>query len=95
MGARCGAGCALLSWVPWGVTMSSASKYLEPGPELRKKLDELEQRLASRPGSPVSAADVLLLVASIRQLLRDREALLEEIEALETAAGAPGRGRSS
>jgi hypothetical protein len=39
--------------------------------------------------APVTGPEVLLLLACIRELLRDREALLEEIEALEGGAGRP------
>jgi hypothetical protein len=70
----------------------------EPGPDLEKSLTLLEQRvraqLAEGPpaeGSlpPVSGRDVLLLIGCVRELLRDREALLEEIEALELTADRP------
>jgi hypothetical protein len=37
----------------------------------------------------VGGRDVLLLIGCVRELLRDREALLEEIEALELTADRP------
>jgi hypothetical protein len=70
----------------------------EPGPDLERSLMLLEQRvraqLAEGPPEgrdasslpPVDGRDVLLLIGCVRELLRDREALLEEIEALECAA---------
>ena len=72
----------------------------EPGAELDERLSRIEERVRAQfegaaPGTPsdalvqVSSREVLLLIACIRELLRDREALLEEIEALECAAGWP------
>jgi hypothetical protein len=70
----------------------------EPGPDLEKSLTLLEQRVRAQlaegpPGEgslpPVGGRDVLLLIGCVRELLRDREALLEEIEALELTADRP------
>ena len=68
---------------------------MEPGPELEAKLKQIEAQVARHlsrgspadsgppPLEPVSAHDVLLLVACIRGLVADRESLLQEIEVLE------------
>ena len=72
----------------------------EPGAELDRRLRRIEQRVLEQlagqgPEAPsdalvrVSSRDVLVLIACIRELLRDREALLEEIEALECASDRP------
>ncbi len=72
----------------------------EPGAELDARLTRIEQRVREQLGAfgeaepadavvRVSARDVLVLIACIRELLRDREALLEDIEALECSAGQP------
>ncbi|HTO96259.1 MAG TPA: hypothetical protein VMK66_04365 [Myxococcales bacterium] len=65
-----------------------AGELPEPGPDLERRLTLLEQRVAqpAEGPSPVGGRDVLLLIGYIRELLRDREALLEEIEVLELAA---------
>jgi hypothetical protein len=69
----------------------------EPGPELDARIALIEQRVREQiasAGQPAGAvaidgSDVLLLIACVRELLRDREALLEEIDALECGAGRP------
>jgi hypothetical protein len=79
-----------------------AGRLPEPGPDLERSLTLLEQRvraqLAEGPRAegrdassppPVGGRDVLLLIGCVRELLRDREALLEEIEALELTADRP------
>ncbi|MGZ6123997.1 MAG: hypothetical protein ACXWLR_03500 [Myxococcales bacterium] len=72
--------------------------FPEPGPDLDRRLALLEQQVRERMAgtSPagaettlVSGREVLLLIACVRDLLRDRDALLEEIEALECGAGRP------
>ena len=74
----------------------------EPGLELDARLRRIEQRVREQlaglgPSAPeealvrMSSGDVLMLVACVRELLRDREAMLEEIEALECAAAPPRR----
>ena len=59
-------------------------------------LRRIEQRVREQLGGPGAAADapvrlsggdVLMLLACVRELLRDREALLEDLEALEYASG--------
>ena len=66
----------------------------EPGPELEETLAGIERRLrecaarASSPGPSVPLRDVAFLLACVRELLRDRDALLEEIDALECASPA-------
>ena len=64
---------------------------VEPGPELDALLRRIEERVRGR--ELVSGEEVLALVACMRELLRDREALLEDIEALEL--GAAGGARRS
>ncbi|MGZ6123828.1 MAG: hypothetical protein ACXWLR_02655 [Myxococcales bacterium] len=67
----------------------------EPGPELEARLAGIEQRVreslasASSPGVLVRMRDALFLIACVRELLRDRDALLEEIDALECGAARP------
>lgn len=71
----------------------------EPGPALDARIAAIEQRAlaevaaARQPGgawtTPINSRDILLLIRCVRELLRDRAALLEEIEALECAAGRP------
>jgi hypothetical protein len=75
----------------------------EPGAELDAELARIEQRVRDQLAAVGSAAssdavvrlsgrDAALLIGCIRELLRDRDALLEEIEALECAsAGASAR----
>ena len=74
----------------------------EPGLELDARLRRIEERVREQlaglgPEAPeealvrMSSGDVLMLVACVRELLRDREAMLEEIEALECAAATPQR----
>jgi len=66
----------------------------ETGAELEGRLRTLEQRVREQLAAldeeegavRVEGAEVLHLIACVRELLRDREALLEEVEALECAA---------
>ena len=64
---------------------TSTSSCIEPGPALEEMLRRVEERVGA--GEPVAAEAVLALVACIRELIRDREALLEDVEALELSAG--------
>ena len=65
----------------------------EPGPALDALLRRIERNarieIDGREMPSVTAGEILALVACIRELLRDREALLEEIEALELALSPP------
>ncbi|HZR11086.1 MAG TPA: hypothetical protein VFA79_21025 [Myxococcales bacterium] len=78
-------------------TLPGSPVLPEPGPELDASIARIEQgireQLASgvQPGGAVRMElnDALLLIGCVRELLRDRDALLEEIDALETGAGRP------
>jgi hypothetical protein len=69
----------------------------EPGPELDARIARIEQGVREQLASGEQAGgavqmelnDALLLIDCVRELLRDRDALLEEIDALEVGAGRP------
>ena len=68
----------------------------EPGPELDASIARIEQGIREQVASGSQAgavrmelSDALLLIGCVRELLRDRDALLEEIDALEGGAGRP------
>jgi hypothetical protein len=78
------------------LSILDAGELPEPGPELDARLSAIERRLregtanASSPGALLPVRDVLFLIACVRELLRDRDALLEEIDALECGADPAG-----
>ena len=78
-------------------TLPDSPALPEPGPELDASIARIEQGIREQLASGGQAGgavrmelnDALLLIGCLRELLRDRDALLEEIDALESGAGRP------
>ena len=75
--------------------MSLQPQSLEPEMEIDSTLDELECRIRSRGAMQVTDAEVLKMIGWLRESLRDRRALLDEIEALELLGDCTRRSRMS